>query len=434
MRPLSYMDDITHKLYRGKMKALSIVLLLLPMLLAGQSYSLDQLVQHGIEHSWTMQRSGLNLDSSRSSLSSATWNLLPDVDLNFNIRNDFYHPDTPTRSNLSSSAGFSISKTISLNDDAWFAYRNASLDAQQARLVYDRGVSSYAYSVFTAYIDVLSAQKQLASLTENLAIQTRVWEQSKVLLQLGKTTTFDVKQNEIAVMNSRVSIMQMENTIATKRQELFGLIQMPDEGFPLTDIEPDPAWTVPEYSTAGNADIAILEADIRQSKLSRRQNVLGYLPRISLAYNYNRQVSGEEFAMDTYTGAHTVSLNASYSLWNPFKQKQVVKRSDFGLRSAELALNDKLDELRRQYDLQAQELQYMLRLNELYQEKLAQSREQIRIAEEKYRLGLIELLELDKVRNDYIDADIAYNTNRYQIVAKEQQINYLLCKQIMGKW
>lgn len=416
------------------MKAISIVLLLLPLMLAGQSYDLDQMIQYGIEHSWSMQKSSLSYQSSRSSLSSATWNLMPDVDMNFNIRNDFYHPDTPAMSDLSSSAGFTISKNISLNDDAWFAYRNASLDADQAKMTYQRGTSSYAYSVFNAYIAVLSAQKQLASLTENLAIQNRVWEQSKVLLQLGKTTTFDVKQNEIAVMNSRVSIMQMENTIANKRQELFGLIQMQDEGFPLTDIVPDPGWNIPEFSTDGNTEIAILQSDIRQSKLNRKQNILGYLPRLSLAYNYNRQVSGEDFNMDTYSGSHTISLNASYSLWSPLKQRQVVKRSDFGLRSAELTLNDKLDELRRQYDLLAQELQYMKRLDELYLEKLAQSREQIKMAEEKYRLGLIELLELDKVRNNYIDADIDYNTNCYQIIAKEQQINFLLSKQILGKW
>jgi outer membrane protein TolC len=416
------------------MKSIIYALLLLPVVLAGQSYDLDQLVQYGLEHSWSMQGSQLTYQSSRSNLSSATWNLMPDVDLNFNIRNDFYHPDTPAKSDLSSSAGFTISKTISLNDEAWFAYRNASLDAEQARMTYDRGVSSYAYSVFSAYIAVLSAQKQLASLTENLAIQTRVWEQSKVLLQLGKTTSFDVKQNEIAVMNSQVLILQMQNTISTKRQELFGLVQMEDEGHPLADIVPELDWEVPEFDTAGNAELAILESSIRQNKLNRTQNVLGYFPRLSLAYNYNRQVSGEDFNMDTYSGSHTVSLIASYSLWGPMKQRQMVKRSGFALRQAELQKNDKLDELQRQYLLLTQELQYMKRLDELYTEKLAQSREQIKIAEERYRLGLIELLELDKVRNDYIDADINYNTNRYQIIAQQQQINYLLSKQILGKW
>jgi outer membrane protein TolC len=81
-----------------------------------------------------------------------------------------------------------------------------------------------------------------------------------------------------------------------------------------------------------------------------------------------------------------------------------------------------------------QELQYLLRMNELYTERLAQSREQITQAEERYRLGLIELLELDKTRTDYIDANIAFNANRYQIISKQEAINNLLSQPILGKW
>ncbi|HQQ68035.1 MAG TPA: TolC family protein, partial [Candidatus Cloacimonadota bacterium] len=81
-----------------------------------------------------------------------------------------------------------------------------------------------------------------------------------------------------------------------------------------------------------------------------------------------------------------------------------------------------------------QELEYLLRLDELYLERLTQSREQIRIAEERYRLGMIQLLDLDKTRTDYISADIEYNTNRYQIIQKQEAVNYLLSNKILGKW
>jgi outer membrane protein TolC len=59
---------------------------------------------------------------------------------------------------------------------------------------------------------------------------------------------------------------------------------------------------------------------------------------------------------------------------------------------------DKTDEIRREYQNATQELEYLTRLDELYREKLDQSSQQIKIAEERYRMGLIELLELDKTR------------------------------------
>lgn len=416
------------------MKRFIIIMLLLPIALMAAQYSLDDLIQYGLDNSWTMQRTDLNFQSSQSQLSSAKWNLLPDAGVNLSVDNNFYNRSVPPVSDLSSRVGFTVSKTISMNDPAWFNYKYASLDNSKAKLQAQRSAGTYAYQVFGAYLEVLSAQKQLASLTENLGIQTRVWDQSKVMLQLGKTTPFDVKQNEIAVMNSRISIIKLENTIATFRAQLFGLVQMRDEGFELADLEPGADFIVPELNTDQIVEVKLLEADIKRSELGLTQDFLDYFPRVSLAYNFSRGISGEDFDFDRYSTSHTLSLNLSYSLWNQLKQKQIHKRSRITQKLAEVTLMDKKDEINRQYEISAQELAYLIRLDELYSEKLTQSGEQIRIAEERYRLGLIQLLELDKTRTDYIDASIAYHSNRYQIIAKQEALNYLLSNKILGKW
>lgn len=416
------------------MKYYLMLLMLLPLALVAQQYSLDELIGHGLEHGWSIQRAGIAYESSRSSLSSAKWNLLPDVDLNFGIRNDFYHPLTPGTSDLSSSAGIALSKTISLNDADWFNYKYAQLDEKKAALSRENSSAAFAYSVFSAYLDVLSAQKQLASLQKNLEIQSRVWEQSKVLNRLGKNTTFDVKQSEIAVMNSRISIIQLENTIGTKRRELFGLIQKEDEGFALADLAPTIGFQLPVYTEDSSNEIKLLQSDIRRSELSKKQNSLDFFPRVNLAYNLSRSVGGEDFDFDQYNTSHTVSLNLSYSLWNHFKQSQSAKRSDLSLRLVELDLLDRMDSQKRQYQLLEKELQYLQRLDELYTDKLSQSAEQIAQAEERYKLGLIDILELDKTRVEYIDSDISYNNNRYQILAKQEAINHLLSLKLLGKW
>jgi len=413
-------------------RLMSLLIIALPLLLMAQQYSLDDLIRQGMEKSWTTQRNRLSFESSASQLSSATWNLLPDADLGLRINQNLHNQTSSA--DLTSAFNFSISKVISLNDPAWFNYRQAKISRQQAELDYQTGISAYAYDVFDAYIKVLSAQKQLHSLTENLAIQTRVWEQAKVLRQLGKNTDFDVKQSEIAVMNSRISIMQLENTIRSNREKLFGLVLVTDEGHPLADLEPDPQYQIPEFISEELSQIRNLKAELQSAKLSRTQSRLDFLPRLSLGYGFSRNISGDNFEFDTYSSTHNVYLNLSYSLWNQFKQHQSHKRSDIGYRLAELSLMDKTDELARQYQNATQELEYLLRLDELLKEKLDQSSQQIKIAEERYRLGLIELLELDKTRTDYIDADIAYNANRYQILTAQQGLNFLLSKKILGQW
>lgn len=414
------------------MKKLMLLLMLLPMLLAAQQYSLEELIDEGIQKSWSTQRSRLNYQSSASQLGTATWNLLPDADLSFRMDQDFHNQTA--KADLQSSFRFSLSKTLSLNDSDWFNYRQAKITKSKAGLSYDSSISAYAFEVFEAYLKVLSSQKQLASLQENLAIQTRVWEQAKVLKQLGKNTDFDVKQSEIAVMNSNISILQLKNTIRSNREALFGLVQVQDEGYPLADLQPQEGYTIPALDTDEINQIRLLKEEIKSARLSRTQSKLDYFPRLSIGYNFSRNISGDNFEMDRYSTVHTAYLSLSYSLWNHFKQDNSFKRTDISYRMTELALMDKLDEIRRQYQNATSELGYLMRLNELYQEKLEQSGQQIRMAEERYRLGLIDLLELDKTRTDYIDADIAFNANRYQILAKQQGLNYLLSQKILGKW
>lgn len=416
------------------MKRVLTLILLLPMALLAQQYTLDDLVSHGLGNSYGRQRTELSYESSLSSLSTAKWNLLPEASVNFGITNDFYHPTSPAVSDLSSTAGISVSKTISLNDDAWFSYKYAKLDAEKAQLSRETSASAYAYSVFTAYLDVLSTQRQLSSLSKNLEIQTRVWEQSQVLNQLGKNTSFDVKESEIAVMNARISIMQLENSIATKRSELFGLIRMDDAGYELAELAPSQNFTLLPYVAEQSNQVKLLRADLKRGELGLTQNFLGYFPRVSLAYNFGRRVGGENFDFDQYSTNHTLSLNLSYSLWNQFKQSQASTRSDLSLRMAELDINQQIDNSERQYTILSQELDYLQRLDELYGEKLSQAESQIRAAEERFRLGLIELLALDKIRVEYINSEISYNNNRYQILARQEAINNLLSQKIQGKW
>jgi adhesin transport system outer membrane protein len=415
------------------MKRFIFVLLLLPMALAGQTYKLEDLVNYGLEHSWDMQKSELGLESSRSAYRSSKWNLLPDVSVFAGIDQDLTDNSAP-RSSLSSSAGFSVSKTISLNDAAYFQYRYARLDRETAELEYSSARRKYAYDVVNAYFNVLSSQKRLASLTENLNIQTRVLEHSRVLFELGRNTNFDVKQSEIAVMSSQVAIIQLQNTIETARRSLFDLIQKADEGYPLEDIGLSDEYTVPAVDPEQIESIRMLKQSIKRNDIGLLQSKLDYFPNLSLAYNFRRSVGGDDFDFDTYSTVHGLSLNLSYSLWSPFRNKESYSRNRINNQMAELNLNSSITGINSQYQRLNSQLGYLQRLDELYLEQLEQSRQQISIAEERYRLGLIELLELDKTRTAYIDADINYSANRYQILQVREELNYLLSQRILGIW
>ena len=74
-----------------------LIMTALPLILMAQQYSLDDLIQQGMEQSWTTQRGRLSYESSASQLSSATWELLPDADLGLRINQNLHNrPQLPT--------------------------------------------------------------------------------------------------------------------------------------------------------------------------------------------------------------------------------------------------------------------------------------------------------------------------------------------------
>lgn len=415
------------------MKRALIFLLMLPVLLTATTYSLDQLVEYGLTNSWTMRSADLTYSNALSQFRSSKWSLLPDVALNAGVTRDLSGKSAPL-SSLSSNAGISINKVISLNDQEYFQYRYAKIDKDTALLQLEQSKQDYVYSVLSAYVEVLSAQRQLSSLNKNLEIQQRVWDQSKELLKLGKTTAFDVKQNEIAVMNSRISILKMKNTIETSRRELFSLVNLTDEGFDLDDLEANVQASSPSLDTEAVSDLILLHQQLKRNQLAEKQDFLDKFPRINLSYDFRRNVGGEDFDFDTYSTTHQLALTLSYPIWNFFTNKESSARTKANTRMTQFSLESKTDAVKKQYDQTITELNYLTQLDAMYEEKLSQSREQIRIGEERYRLGLIELLELDKIRTDYIEADIAYYANKYQILLKQEGLNKLAANKILGKW
>lgn len=269
------------------MKALLILIILIPFALNAQQYTLDDLMNHGLANSLSSQQARLGNDSSQSQLNSARINLFPEATLSAGLDNQFYNP-LPV-SDLSSNIGFSISKSISLTDPSWYQYRQSRLDVQSSELSLQGSISNLVYQIFAAYIDVLSKEKQHKSISDNLKIQTRILDQSNVLKAQGRITDFDVKQNEIAVLNSEISLLKIQNDINKSRMKLFALVRLQDEGYELADLEYTTEFTVPELSLESLREIRILEQEIKKSELtlfpgknefsSQANPVLQFLPQ-----------------------------------------------------------------------------------------------------------------------------------------------------------
>jgi len=80
------------------------------------------------------------------------------------------------------------------------------------------------------------------------------------------------------------------------------------------------------------------------------------------------------------------------------------------------------------------QLDYLNEMDELYQLKKEHAEENLNIAEQKYQLGMIQQIELDKARYEFLDATIGVETNKYKLLETYESINYLLAKKLLNKY
>ena len=72
--------------------------------------------------------------------------------------------------------------------------------------------------------------------------------------------------------------------------------------------------------------------------------------------------------------------------------------------------------------------------NELYLQKMQMAENNLEMAQEQFKLGLISLTDLDRTKLDHQNTQLSYNNKHYELLRKQEEINLLLSDKILNKW
>ncbi|KQC07538.1 MAG: hypothetical protein APR54_00820 [Candidatus Cloacimonas sp. SDB] len=417
---------------------LLLLLIFVPLLLGGQTYDLETLIELGLEHSYDMQQEEVTYQNYRSYLTSSWLGLLPQATVNVsrinsevNIYND--NPVTGSTRDWSNSAGFSLTKSISLNESDYYNIRTSVLNKKNAELSLEDMRKEVAFQIFSKYLYVLETQKNLNIREENLRIQQKIHDQIQVQYETGDKSLLDLKLSEVTLIDYEIAVNEAENALIQQRQDLFSYLNLTDAGYDL--IEPE--FTVREQQPAyqDNNELFRKRNLLKSSKLSSFQQLMDFLPTLSLGYHYYSNSTSEELKdFDSYDDSYTISLTASYAIFDLFEKREAYARTRRNLRIQELDLVISEKDLKKSLSTLESDLVTLRRSRDLYEEKLILSESNLEMAQEQFRLGMISTLDLDKVRLDYLNAQLSYNNRYYELIRKQEEINRKLSLLILGKW
>jgi outer membrane protein TolC len=392
-------------------------------------YTLEQLIETGLESSYRIQTERNSFLDAKSSLRSGYYGLLPNFSVNYDRAKDFDVLNSDWKEN----ASISFSKTISLNEPSFYNIYTATHRLQNAQLSLKDQQKQIAYTIFSYYLNVLQASEMLEIQKQNLELQKKIYQQMRIRYETGDLTLLDLKQSEISLIDYEIAVNESENSLISQRRNLFSYLNMDDLGYnfvmPELEIEESTIEFIDNNQLKQQANL------IRNSRITVLQTKMNLLPTISIGYNLAHSDFNDITDIPNYQRiANTIYISASWNIFNlldRYEAYSIQKRSNTLQQKYYASLKNELhSNLKNLQD----EFASLHRSYDLYIEKLALSEENLNMAEEQFKLGLISLLELDSKKMEFQNTQLAKIQKYYQLLKKQEEMNLLVSLPILGKW
>lgn len=416
------------------MKLLIILLVFLPIIINAESYTIYDFIDYAMEESPRVRKELLSYENALSTYRSSIYDFLPTASVNSSISNN-------SNSGTFNNASFSLSKNISLNEPTYFNLRRSGIEKQNAQIVLDEAKKNIAYEITARFIAVLQAMSNLDSYRESLEIQRKINQQTEFLYQVDKVSLLELRQSEINMLDMEISYKNAQDELTKRRRDLFNYLDLEDENFDFEEVDVEIYEDLQIFGTEHYLDLQRLKNDLRRTQLTLRQNSLDFLPSLRLSYNYNiantykgNYISGGLTDFGDYTDGYTISLTLSYSLFNLLQHGESSSRLRRNYKTQLINYQEYKNEKILRIENALMDFHTLQEFADLYNRRFELARDNKDLAEQRYQLGLINLIEYEQANYNYLRAQIDMKNQYYRLLLKQEELNVMMSRQVLGRW
>jgi outer membrane protein len=280
----------------------------------------------------------------------------------------------------------------------------AAADAQYASQRYATTLraTEVFYAAAAAADIVRAAEQRLERARAQLvAAQTR--------LELGTATQSDALRAELEVGNAEAALLDAESSRRNASLELGRQIGFGGQVRPADSALPDRGPTLPPLdelvrrATAASPGVLAAEASLRVRRAERLAAFTPYLPTLRLTGGY------DWFAFDFPPEQRSWSLRLTGSLpiFNGFQREASLQRALSAERVADARARDAAIVARVAVESAAAEIASAERRVAIADRGVQLAREDLRVQEERYTLGMATILDLQASQVNLSDSEIA---------------------------
>ncbi|MGB0896059.1 MAG: TolC family protein [Flavobacteriaceae bacterium] len=434
-----------------------------------KQWTLQECVNHAIEHNISVQQSELDTELANENIRSAKGNFLPGVNAsasqNFNFGS--YIDQNGGRISADSrgnSFGISSGITIFNGFQNTNTYKQSKLGLESSKLQLAILKDNIALNVVNNYLNVLFNKESLRLAEDKISVTEQQLEQIQKLVDAGVRAVADLSEVQAQLATDQQGYVNAQNSVDIALLNLAQLLQINHVGFDVQsmDIEIDSVVLLYDdtesiYTIAaeGRPELKSAQLGIDDAEYSVNIAKGAYMPTLSASasmgtsYQHAQGQDDVRIVVDptSPTGYSTipngfgqqlednlgynVGLSLNIPIFSRNQSKARVNRAKINVEKSKARLVEAQQDLRVKIENAYADAKATLKQFEAAKLSVVAQETAFKNAKERYDLGVMTSFDFEQVRSRFVSAQSALINAKYNFVFKSKVLDFYAGKSLI---
>lgn len=336
---------------------------------------------------------------------------------------------SPNAKNNTISAGVALGWTLFDGFNMFIQKRKLeeleNLSEIQLRAVVENTVAE----VIQAYYAIITQEEMVSVYREAMGISAERKRIASAGVRIGSSSELSLLQASVDYNADSSALIQQQKMLQNAKIDLNRLLCrdlytpfVVTGGIPVrTDLIFEKLWMNVQQE---NQEIRMARANLSMALLDEKGSKSSLYPRINLSsgYNFNKSESEVGIMQLNRNRGFSLGVNASYTIFDGFVQRQNRSRARILLESAQVQAEQMELEIKAHLQSLYNEYETNLQLSRFEKANVELAQRNLDIATEKYRIGSSNDIELRETQKKLMDAENRYLTALFRCKSSETEL------------
>lgn len=331
----------------------------------------------------------------------------------------------------SNSASIDLSWNAFDFGQSWTNIRAANASQEASRKSFESTRQSTILLVQQRYFEHLKAVRLLDVQQEEVKSNEEQLKRTESMFEIGSVAQGDVYRQRTTLGRSQITLIRQQNSVANSRAALnVAMGRDPRAELNIVDIEASneqddyDLTQVMKTSAENNPEIKSLQDNMRSAGLSARVAKLNYLPNVTVSASYDRSNSELDLVYGNFDKNYSLRFGAtlSFNLFNGFADQAETERTSLNYHIAQENLVERQRGLQLEVEQAYLTLKAAKEITVINESNLRSAEEDLRLAQERYRVGAGTLLDIINAQFNLTNAKATLVNAKYDMMIARAQL------------